>query len=182
MLQAFSAVGQHWADTDDMQKIAGHTLVTYLIGSGGSHSRAVGLMLAAAGLVKAGGLGVKLDSSGIAHSPQAWLTLTAERHLFTAHAAFVAYVAGREIYSCGMQCFGLRDAVIAEGEADDPVELLRVFTGYLFTEKPSVRSGQTFSVDDGEPVYRVTAEDCTQYEAGELFNNPYGMWRLSRIV
>ena len=182
MAAAFRAVGPHWADTDVMQQIEQHTLVTYLIGRGGSHGRAVALMLAAAALVKAGGVGVKIESSGIAHSPQAWLKFVDERHLFSAHEAFVVFVTDEDIYTCGMHSFGLRDAVIAIGEADDPVELLRVFTWYLFTETPAIRPGQTFSVAAGQPRYRVSEEECTQYESGELFKNQHGMWRLSRIV
>jgi hypothetical protein len=182
MLQAFGAIGSHWADTDAMRKIDEHALVTYLIGQGGSRSRAETLMHAAAILIKAGGLGVKIDSSGIAHDPDAWLTLTRERHLCSAHAAFVAYIADKEIYTCGMHSFGLRDAVIAEDQTEDSIALLRVFTWYLFAEAPTVRSGQTFSIEEGAPTYRVTAEDCRHYEPLELFNNPYGMWRLSRIV
>jgi hypothetical protein len=182
MEQAFRAVGPHWADADAMRKIDEHTLVAYLISRGGSHPRAITLMLAAATLLRAGGLGVKIESSGIAHSPETWMQLTDNRHLLSAHEAFIAYVNGDEIYTCGMHSFGLRDAVIAIGEADDPLELLRVFTWYLFTETPPIRPGQIFSVADGQPRYRLSEEECTQYGADELFKNQYGMWRLSRIV
>jgi hypothetical protein len=182
MAQAFRAVGPHWVDTDAMQKIDTHTLVVYLIGRGGSHPHAITLMHAAATLVRAGGLGVKIESSGIAHSAEVWTQLTDNRHRFSAHEAFVAYVTGDDIYTCGMHSFGLRDAVIAIGESDEPLELLRVFTWYLLTEAPQIRPGQTFSIAEGSPRYRLSEEECAQYGADELFKNQYGMWRLSRIV
>jgi hypothetical protein len=182
MAQAFRALGPHWVETAAMDQINEHTLVVYLTGHGGSHPQAISLMLAAAALVKAGGLGVKIESSGIAHSPEAWIKLADERHLFSAHEAFVAYVTGDDLYTCGMHGFGLRDAVIAIGEADDPLTLLRVFTWYLFTETPAIRSGQIFSVAEEQPRYRLVEEACTQYEVEELFKNQYGMWRLARVV
>jgi hypothetical protein len=182
MKQAFAAVAPHWSDTDAMRQIDEHTLVAYLIGRGGSHPRAITMMLAAAALVKAGGLGVKIDSSGIAHSAEAWTLLTNNRHQFSAHEAFVAYVVGDEVHTCGMHSFGMRDCVIAIGEADDPLELLRVFSWYLFTETPTIRSGTTFSVADGQPRYRLSEETCTHYAAGDGFMNLNGMWRLSRVL
>jgi hypothetical protein len=182
MSEAFRAVGPHWVDSDAMQKIDAHTSVAYLVGRGGSHPRAISLMLAATSLLRSGGLGIKIESSGIAHSAEAWTQLTDNRHVLTAHEAFIAYVTGDDIYTCGMHSFGLRDAVIAIGEAVNPLELLRIFTWYLFTETPPIRPGLTFSVEDGQPRYRLSEEECTHYGADELFKNQYGMWRLSRIV
>lgn len=108
---AFAAVGHHWDGTPEIEKIRRHTSVVYLIGQCGSDQHAEELMQAANGLLNAGGLGVKVESSGIAHSPDAWHDFVQKRHLFKAHGAYVVYVTGSQTYSCGMHHFGLPDAM-----------------------------------------------------------------------
>jgi len=61
----------------------------------------------------------------------------------------------------------------------EAVELVRTFTWYVFTEKPSIREGQTFSVSARAPTYRIAAATAMKYEEGSLFANPYGFWRLA---
>jgi hypothetical protein len=77
-----------------------------------------------------------------------------------------------------MHNLGLRDAVLAAGDAEDAVELLRTFTRYVFAEQAEIRSGQTFSVASDAPVFRVVEDEGIRYETSSLFNNPYGFWRL----
>jgi hypothetical protein len=45
-------------------------------------------------------------------------------------------------------------------------------------EAPVIREGQTFSVAQGAPVYRIHEDKGVSYESGSLYNNPYGAWRL----
>lgn len=182
VVTAFTHAGRHWSDTADMQRIAGHASVVYLIGESGSLAHANSLMLAADGLLKAGGLGVKVEGSGVAHGPAAWHGFAAEHYLFSAHAAFVLYLRGPDIYSCGMHHFGLPEAIVAQGDADDPVELLRIFTRYLLTEQPAIQENQTFSTEVGAPVFRIVKGDSVDYGTDSLFNNPYGMWRLETAL
>lgn len=176
---AFAAAGPHWKTSPEMTAIGEHRSVVYLVGKGGSQLNAEAMMLAARGLLLAGGLGVKVESSGISHSPRAWLEFTDNIHLFTAHQAFVLYVTGSDVYSCGMHNFGLRDAITSGVDRAEAVELLRVFTRYLFTESPTIRAGQTFGVEADAPVYRIGDDPGVQYDSGSLFRNTYGYWRLS---
>lgn len=183
MPRAFWAAGPHWRDTPEMAAIATHRSVVYLVGSGGSPQNAEALMRAGAALVRAGGLGVKVESTGLAHTPAAWLDHCEHLYLFFAHRALVIYLTGDEVCSCGMHNLGLKDAVTQTdaGANDDPAaatELLRAFTHYLFTEQPTIRHGQTFSVAADAPVYRIEEESTQTYEEGSLFHNPYGLWRL----
>lgn len=178
MLAAFKAAGPHWSQTEEMMRIEEHRSVIYLIGHGGSQSNFAPLMHAARALLDAGGLGVKVESTGLAHQPDVWRRLCNELYLFSAHEACVVYVSGTDVYSCGMHNLGLRDAVLAAGDAEDAVELLRTFTRYLFAEQAEIRSGQTFSVAPDAPVYRVVEDEGPGYEASSLFNNPYGFYRL----
>ena len=182
MANAFQAAGPHWLNTPEMDRIGGHTMTTYLIGKGGSSSEAEKMMLAVNGLLYSGGLGVKVETSGIAHSPTDWIHLTDYRHCYTPHEAFVMYAYGDETYSCGMHNLGYRDAIIQSGLAENAVELVKEFTQYVFRETPTIREGHTFGVGTGSPRYRIAEERCLQYGEGHLFTNPYGMWRLTPIA
>jgi hypothetical protein len=178
---AFRAAGPHWVASDEMARIADHTMVVYLVGKAGSRAGAEEMMLAAAALLKVGGLGVKIDSTGLSFSPEAWLKLIDERHLLSPFRAFVVYLTGTEVYSCGMHNLGLPDAIVRSEDSDDPVELLRTFNFYVYSESPTFLPGHTFSVAPGAPTYRVSKEPCTAFEKGDLFHNPFGLWRLRPV-
>jgi hypothetical protein len=181
MEAAFRAAGPHWAGTPEMQRIASHASVAYLVADGGGAMTAEALMQAANALLDAGGLGVKVESSGVAHAPAAWRELCADLHLFSAQRAYVLYVTGEQVYSCGMHNLGLRDAIVEnDGDTAEAVELLRVFTRYLFTESPAIRAGQTFGAAEDAPVYRLLDDPGPGYEEGSLYANPFGFWRLVR--
>ena len=181
LVKAFRAAGRHWITAEDLAQIQAHTFVLYLLALGGSRQRAEDLMAAADALLRAGGLAVKVESSGLAHSAAAWHDMTKKRHLSTAHTAYGVYITGEQVYSCGMHNLGYRDAIVDASAAEDPVELLRTFTWYQFTENPTMLPGHTFSVAEEAPVYRLVEEQCTMYESGSLFTNPYGMWRLVQV-
>ncbi|UYB51098.1 hypothetical protein OCJ37_13995 [Xanthomonas sp. AM6] len=181
MAAAFAAAGPHWRGSPEMARIDAHASVVYLIGAGGSRVRAEAMMQAAAGLLDAGGLGVKVESSGVAHGPAAWRQLCADLSRCSAHRAYVLNITGEQVHSCGMHHFGMKDAIVDAQAASDPVGLLHTFTWYLFTEAPAVREGHTFSVAPQAPRYRLDAEPSTQFAPGDLFANPYGLWRLTPL-
>jgi Domain of unknown function (DUF4261) len=181
MLSAFLAAAPHWAQTPEMAKIENHRSVAYLVGHGGSHKNFAALMLAANALVKAGGYGVKIESTGLAHSPAAWTKICDELHLFSAHRACVLYLTGDDAYSCGMHNLGLKDVIVDNFNPSEAVELLRTFTWYMYTEQPTIRMSQTFSISPTAPVYRILEDRGVTYDEGSLFSNPYGFWRLEAV-
>lgn len=181
MLDAFQAAGFHWRGRPEMDVIADHRSVVYLIAKGGSLEAAHRMMEAANGLLKAGGLGVKVETSGVAHAPADWAEQCQYNYLFKSHTSYVVYVASDEVYSCGMHNFGLPDALVSAVESDNPAELLRVFTLYLLSESPEIKPGQTFSADEDAPRYRIESHPGVFYGEDSLFNNPYGTWKLVLI-
>lgn len=179
MATAFKAAGPHWSPTGEMTRIDEHASVIYLIGHGGSETNFTPLMHAARALIDAGGFGVKVESTGLAHSPETWRRLCDDLHLFSIHEACVVYITGADVYSCGMHNLGLRDVIVAADGTEDPVNLIRTFTRYVFAEQADIRAGQTFSVASDAPVYRIVEDEGVQYDdASSLFRNPYGFWRL----
>jgi hypothetical protein len=159
--------------------IARHRSVVYLVGPGGLRSVAESMMVTAAALVKAGGLGVKVESSGIAHSAVRWLELVSDLPYFSVHEALVVYVKGQRIRSCGMHNLGLPEASIDANACGATAELLKAYTFYLFSESPEIHEGQTFSVEKSAPVFRLSFEAGFDYGPDSLFNNPFGNWHLA---
>lgn len=178
MAPAFEAAGSHWRNTPEMELISSHKSVCYLISKGGSIESAHSIMHAANALLNAGGFGVKVESSGLAHPPKDWQKQCKYNYLFKSHSSYVVYITSESTYSCGMHNFGLPDAIVDSSEAENPTELLRVFTHYLLSESPEIKEGQTFSVDSASPVYRLKAHPAINYGEDSLFNNPFGMWQL----
>jgi hypothetical protein len=162
-----------------MAAVVDHDCVVYLVGKGGSLDAAESMMRAAGALVEAGGLGVKVDSTGIAHGPAYWFDICDKLEQLTAHRALVVYVMGKEdVFSCGMHNFGLPDAMTSALDKTAAADMLRTFTRYLLEQAPVFEDGHTFSVREGMPVYRVRKVPARDYGPDSLFNNPYGAWRL----
>ncbi len=174
---AFSIAGYHWASTPEMNRIADHQMVVYIVGEGGSPESAGFLMEAAEAFLAAGGFGVKIESSGLAHSPAEWRRSIRLQDKGL-HHAYVVYLQGNPTYSCGMHNLGYKDAVIDKYQAEDPIELLRIFTRYMVVEKPVLGEGHTFQASLSAPAYRMTHEPCAFYDEDSLFTNPFGLWRL----
>jgi hypothetical protein len=178
----FAKAGPHWAATEAMADIEDHASVAYLVGPGGSREAAEAMMRAGAALIDSGGLGVKVDSTGIAHAPAYWIDMCEQLDQLTAHRALVVYVAGADVYSCGMHNFGLPEAITSARDKTQAADMLRFFTRYLLEYAPELADGHTFSVSEGKPVYRVEKVAAIDYGEGSLFNNPYGAWRLSPVA
>jgi hypothetical protein len=176
---AFAAAGPYWVETAEMQRIAGHVSVVYLEGHGGSRANAESMMRAAAAIVRAGGLGVKVESAGVAHPPAQWLDLVDKLDQQSAHWALVVYLADdNEVVTCGMHNFGCRDASVAGPDPAEGVAMLRAFTQFLFETAPELAPGQTFADEvDGQWV-RIEDDPAPRFAADSPMRNPYGTWRL----
>jgi len=181
MSGAFAAAGHHWRDSEAMHLIDAHRSVAYLLGSGESEKEIAALMLAAQALLDAGGLGVKVENTGVAHSPDSWKTMCSGLHLFSPYKGFVIVVTSSdEAYSCGMHCFGLHDVQVIDADGESALQVARTFSWYLYTERPSISAGQTFACDEHAPAYRISTGEGVDYEPDSMFKNPYGTWKLQR--
>jgi hypothetical protein len=149
---------------------------------GGSLQAARRMMIFADALLRAGGLGVKVESAGVAHSVEAWREMTAAAHDIAALlAGFVTVVGapGQGFYTCGMHNLGLPEALVpASLEPEAAVELLDAFTLYLAAEEPVLEDGQTFAAAEDAPQYELAHQPCEHFEPGDPFHNPFGMWAL----
>jgi hypothetical protein len=185
MRHAFEVAGGGRFSEAELDAVGQHTYTLYAIGEGGSPKAAWKVMRAAGGLIRAGGLGAKVESAGVAHRAEVWDEWAGSNFRPNLYHAFVVQVHGETGYfSCGMHNLGYRDVVVGPNDASpgDAHKLIHGFQMYELFQAPELRSGHTFSLDADAPRYRITAEACETYPPGDLFHNPYGMWRLTRIV
>jgi hypothetical protein len=177
---AFSIAGRGRLTDEDLAAIGSHTFTLYLVAAGGSVEAAKKLLHAANALLKSGGLAVKIESTGTAHRADQWAEFCAHDHLGNLLQAYVTYIGSKgAYYSCGMHNLGHRDALVeADISPNDAAKLLHTFVGYLLVENPKLKGRETFSIDADAPRYRLFHEACTMYKAGDLFHNPFGVWKL----
>src|SRR5271168_2665514 len=101
------------ATADELATVAGYTVNVLLSGPGGSMQAALTMMQAGAAIVRAGGAGVFIDNSALAHGGQNWLEMTEDGGPDALSFAFVGIVRGKaEVYTMGMHVLGLRDVVM----------------------------------------------------------------------
>lgn len=161
--------------------------IACVAGCGGSLQCSRLMMSAGAAVVRAGGAGVFIDNSGLAHGGSDWTELADHQaDLLTQSYAFVNFAGlNPDISSMGMHVFGEREAVIAPGR--DP--------------ESALASVEDFIRDTLARPVPWTAGDCYRDVAGRKFSlreekqrspwpqlsqnnpmrNPYGAWRLKPI-
>lgn len=181
MHQAFVTAGMQRFTEEEMKAIETHTNVVYISGPGGDMANADSIMKAGLAFLKAGGLGIKVETTGKAFNKTQWEELVTMDHDHRFYEAFVLLVKGTHntIYSCGMHNLGFPDTIANAGEDFmETAELVDIFCAYQVVEQPEIQDGQTFSTAPDMPVYRIQEEPCTFYEHNDLFYNPFGMLHL----
>jgi len=167
----------------ELDEVEAHLHTVYLIGDGGSYQNARHMIQAAKALIRCGGIAVKIESAGVAHSASDWAKLTDEELPLSELKAFVTFVGGNgNCYSCGMHNLGYPDAAVtADISPQEAASLLHQFLCYINFENPSISDHQTFSVEENAPLYRLVKTPCTMFPEDDPFHNPYGVWQLSAV-
>jgi hypothetical protein len=168
----------------DIQAIRSHTFTLYLLAKGGSLGQAQKVLDVGCGLLQAGGLAVKVETTGKAHTYNDWFALASAHNETALYHAFVTLVGSNGAYhSCGMHNLGQPDAMVTGNiTSDDAAGLLESFLLYLLTEKPALIDGHTFSAKQDSPHYRMRAVPCDTYPSDHPFFNPFGMWQLEVVL
>jgi hypothetical protein len=134
--------------------------------------------------LQAGGVAVHVESAGIAHDPPTWSKLTAAcKRLDDLYDLFIALVENDDNYqTCGMQNYGLPDAVMAKSVADaTAAKTLRTFNRYQIIDRPPLRDGERFAISATAPRYRLARRPSTGYGPESPMHNPAGLWRLEPV-
>ena len=130
---------------------------------------------------KAGGLGVQIEASGVAHPWQRWIDLVTKGDPHSLYQALMVHVAGEgDLTSFGMRQVDLPDASTPQTAGPEAAWLLTAFNLYQWFERPTFKSGQTFSMDETAPRYRLRHVPDERYEPGHPYLNPHGVWQLTQ--
>ena len=95
---------------------------------------ALAMMQAAAAIVRAGGAGVFIDNSALAHGGSDWLAMTDDGGPDAISFAFVSIVRGpQDVYTMGMQVLGYPDLLMRAADVDERgetvIEIIRYICG-----------------------------------------------------
>lgn len=176
--QIFRSSCREPATADELAAVDHYTVMTFLSGPGGSLEAALTMMQAAAALVRAGGAGVFIDNSGLAHGGKQWLALAEDGGPDAISFAFVALVGGdTDVWTMGMHVLGLRDMVMKRADIESTgMDIVEVIRYVAASEKP-VEEGHLLA-DLGGPRFQALPETGDQRLVGSPMHNPFGRLRL----
>lgn len=184
MRESFKWAGMVNRVSDDfLNTIDKHSFVIYIIGESGTIDKAKFLADAGSAILKAGGLGIKVENTGKAFDKKQWTDLLVnyqDSNLYNMYVLDSISDSKETTYSCGMHNLGLKDTIVTGENFQASVELISIFNYYQLIEKPIIESGQTFSTSKDSPVFQILDEKRQPYKGDEYFENPFGMWRLKR--
>lgn len=161
---------------DELEAVDCYAVNAILRGPGGSLDAARTMMEAGAALVQAGGAGVFIDNSGLAHGGGQWLQMTDDGGPDALSFAFVSIISNRtHVWTMGMHVLGLRDVLMKRADADgfDIIEVIR----YLASSEKPIDDGHVL-MDASGPRFQAFAEQSSDIPAGSPMHNPFGRLKL----
>lgn len=161
---------------EELATVDGYRVNVFLSGPGGSKKLARTMMQAGAAIVRAGGAGVFIDNSALAHGGQNWLAMTDDGGPDALSFAFVSIVRSKtEVWTMGMHALGLRDVVMKRADADrfDIIEVVR----YLAAGDKPFDDGHIIADLEG-PRFQAVAQVSVEGPAGSPMHNPFGRFKL----
>jgi Domain of unknown function (DUF4261) len=180
--EAFIYAGGDTFEESLLEEIDKHTFTVYVFANKNSLEGVKEIIDVGTALLKAGGLAVKIETTGVAHTIDAWFQLFEDQDAYPIYSHFVTLVGTDDsFYSCGMKAFGLPDvAVPSIIPADEAAELLNDFNLYDLVDRPIFKDGETISMKEDSPRYEVHSNEDFRYEKDDMFFNPYGIYILSQ--
>jgi hypothetical protein len=176
--QIFRSSCRKPATEEEFATVHAYTVNVLLSGPGGSTQAARTMMQAGAAMVRAGGAGVFIDNSALAHGGRHWLEMTDDGGPDALSFAFVAIVRGKaEVWTMGMHVLGLRDLVMkrtdVEAEGFDIIDMIR----YLSRGEKPIDDGHLIADLDG-PRFQAFTQDSAPGPVGSPMHNPFGRLKL----
>jgi hypothetical protein len=163
---------------DELAAVDAYRVNVFLSGLGGSMEAARTMMQAAAAIVRAGGAGVFIDNSALAHGGWNWLEMTNDAGPDALSFAFVAIIRGKtDVWTMGMHVLGLRDIVMKRTDVEtgdfDIVEVIR----YLSRNEKPMDDGHIIADLNG-PRFQVFQQADAEDRADSPMHNPFGRLKL----
>jgi hypothetical protein len=178
--KAFKIAGQGKLPADVLTRLGGHTAVVYLHFPLDLPDQRERVLKFTQLIQRLGGLAVKLESAGIAHTWERWFALLSGSP-FDVYCAAVVLIGDEDYYySCGMHHFGVPDCEVPRSiPVAEAADLMNRFNFWQIVEHPKLSTGHTFSVTATAPHFRLSLQRDFRHPDDELFHNPHGLWRLN---
>jgi hypothetical protein len=176
--QIFRSSCRQPATEDELAIVDDYTVNVLLSGPGGSMEAARAMMQAGAAVVRAGGAGVFIDNSTLAHGRQDWLEMTEDGGPDALSFAFVAIVSGKaEVWTMGMHVLGLRDVIMKRADVgEDGFDIIEMVRYLCRGEKP-IDSGHVIADLKG-PRFQVFTQPGDAKRVGSPMHNAFGRLKL----
>jgi hypothetical protein len=175
--KVFQSVCQPPATVEEIRRVNGYTTNIGLIGPGGSMAAALTMMQAGAAIVRAGGAGVFIDNSALAHGGGDWIKMTEDGSCDAVSFAFVNIVRGRrEVRTMGMHVMGFPDIVMQRSDDDDGEVIIEVVRNLCRGQKPV--GHRHVVVSETGPRFQLLATESDQFDIAAPMRNPFGRLKL----
>jgi hypothetical protein len=166
---------------EEMEQVESYKVNVFLSGPGGSMQAAQTMMLAGAVIIQAGGAGVFIDNSGLAHGGGHWQDMTDDGSSDALSFAFVAIIRGKQdVWTMGMHVLGLCDLVMKRSDVEtdgfDIVEVIR----YMARNEKRIDDGHVLADLKG-PRFQAFSQPAPKELAGSPMHNPFGRLRLTSM-
>ena len=168
--------------TDDELAVLGrYTVNVGLTGPGGSLKSALAMMQAGAAIVRAGGAGVFIDNSALAHGGNDWLAMTDDGGPEAISFAFVSIIRGpQEVYTMGMQVMGFPDLSMRSADVDERGETMIEIIRYICRGDRAVEIGDILADEHG-PRFQVLGRDNDEFGAESPMHNAHGRLKIVSV-
>ena len=177
---AFRVACQGKIDEDTLRVLSRHTSVAYLYFPADLAAQSALIIKFSRLMERVGGLAVKVETCGVAHSWAQWAILL-KGALPGQYAAGVTLVTSADFYySCGMHNFGLPDCEVPGAmDFDSAMHLMNQFNLWRLSALPSLSDGHSFSLGKDAPSYRLYHQPDQRHADHAPLSNPHGLWRLN---
>jgi hypothetical protein len=164
---------------DELAVVARYTVNVGLTGPGGSLEAALTMMQAGAAIVRAGGAGVFIDNSGLAHGGGQWIELTDDGGPDAISFAFASIVRGpQEVYTMGMHVMGFPDLLMRSCDIDEEGETIIEIIRYVCGSGRPIGVGHLLA-DERGPRFQVVAITQDDLDPRSPMHNPFGRLKIA---
>lgn len=164
---------------DELAVVARYTVNVGLTGPGGSLEAALTMMQAGAAIVRAGGAGVFIDNSGLAHGGSQWIKLTDDASPDALSFAFASIVRGtNEVYTMGLHVMGFPDLLMRSCDIDDQGDTIIEIIRYVCGSGRSIGVGHLLADEHG-PRFQVVGVTPDDIDPSSPMHNPFGRLKIT---
>jgi hypothetical protein len=179
--QIFTSSCRQLPAEDELDIVSRYRVNIGLTGPGGSLESARVMMQAGAAIVQAGGAGVFIDNSGLAHGGGHWMEMADDGGPDALSFAFVSIVSGEhDVWTMGMHVLGYPEIIMRRADLDADANAIIEVVRYVCAGEKPVGDGHILCDENG-PRFQATAAPADERTADSPMHNPFGRLRLTSV-